>query len=213
MTNTTRQFPKTTALIVVDVQNDFITGTMAVANASTVIKPINEFAKRFETVVLTQDYHLPTHISFAQTHNLAELSVIDVPYGQQVLWAVHCVQGEWGAKLSDELAINHAQLIIRKGCRVDVDSYSAFLEADGTPTGLDGYLRQLGVEQVVVVGIATDFCVAWTAMDAVKLGYDCTVLTDLSAAIDANGSLENAISQMQQAGVKLMMVDDFIKKS
>lgn len=211
MTSTTKQFLGTTALIVVDVQNDFITGTMAVENASDIIKPINEFAKRFEMVILTQDYHLPTHISFAQTHSLAELSVIDVSYGQQVLWAVHCVQGEWGAKLSDGLDIAHARLIIRKGCRADVDSYSAFMEADGASTGLDGYLRQLGVEQVVVVGIATDFCVAWTAMDAVRLGYDCTVLMDLSVAINAGGSLKNAIGQMQQVGVKLMTVSEFIQ--
>ncbi|WFF37977.1 nicotinamidase [Moraxella nasibovis] len=208
MTNTAKQFAKKTALIVVDVQNDFITGTMAVAGASDIIKPINEFAKRFELVVLTQDYHPPKHISFASTHDLPELGVLDAPYGRQVLWADHCVQGEWGVKLSDELAINHARLIIRKGCRADVDSYSAFIEADGTPTGLDGYLRQLGVEQVVVVGIATDFCVAWTAMDAARLGYECTVVTDLSAAIDVDGSYQAAAHQMNALGVRLVELKD-----
>lgn len=208
MTNTAKQFAKTTALIVVDVQNDFITGTMAVAGASDIIKPINEFAKRFELVVLTQDYHPPKHISFASTHDLPEFGVLDTPYGRQVLWADHCVQGEWGVKLSDELAINHARLIIRKGCRADVDSYSAFIEADGTPTGLDGYLRQLGVKQVVVVGIAADFCVAWTAMDAARLGYECTVVTDLSAAIDVDGSYQAAAHQMNALGVRLVELKD-----
>ncbi|MCL1623184.1 nicotinamidase [Moraxella sp. Tifton1] len=206
------KFPKTTALIVVDLQNDFITGTMAVQKASAIITPINELSKRFETVILTQDYHPSNHVSFADTHDLPQLSVMNMPYGQQVLWAKHCVQGEWGAELSEELNITHARLIVRKGCRQDVDSYSAFIEADGKQTGLDGYLRQIGVDRVFVVGIATDFCVSWTAMDATKLGYQCVVITDASVAIDVNDSFRESLMQMQALGVTLMTIKDVLNQ-
>lgn len=193
-----------TALIVVDVQNDFITGSLAVANAKSIITPINELAKHFEQVIITQDYHPHGHISFASTHQQEVLSQIDVDYGKQTLWVNHCVQGEFGANLDDELDVRHAKLIIRKGCRQAVDSYSAFIEADGLPTGLDGYLRQLGIDTVYVVGIATDYCVAWTAIDAAKLGYDCVVVLDATVAIDHHDSLANAMMAMKQAGVSFV---------
>lgn len=193
-----------TALIVVDMQNDFISGSLAVANAEQIIAPINDFAKQFDCVILTQDYHPKNHISFADAHQKSVAEQIDTPYGKQILWPSHCVQGSFGVAFDDRLSIEHARLIIRKGGRESVDSYSAFLEADGTPTGLDGYLKQLGIDTVYIVGIAFDFCVSWTAVDAAKLGYQVVVVRDATAAIDYQGSLADAYQKMQNAGVSVL---------
>ncbi len=194
----------TTALIVVDVQNGFITGNLAVNNAERVVPIINQLAKQFEHVVMTQDYHPANHISFASNHaDKQPFDTIVLKYGEQILWPDHCIQGTDDANFHPDLDIPHAQLIIRKGHHWQVDSYSGFVEADGTMTGLDGYLKQRGIDTVYVVGIATDFCVAWTAMDAANLGYHCTVLMDATAAIDQDGSLQTAIDDMQAMGVVL----------
>jgi nicotinamidase/pyrazinamidase len=164
---------------------------------------INAMAKRFQNVILTQDWHTPGHISFASTHGKKPFETVKLPYGTQVLWPDHCVQGTEGAELAPGLAVPHAQLIIRKGHNDKVDSYSAFIEADGkTKTGLDGYLKARGVTSVYVCGLATDFCVAWTALDARKLGLNAAVIEDLCRGIDAQGSLAKAWAAMKTAGVK-----------
>lgn len=192
------------ALIVVDIQNGFTPkGHLAVANSDQIIPLVNQLAKKFQHVVLTQDWHPANHISFAENHaGKQPFDTIQLDYGTQVLWPSHCVQGTQDAELHPDLNIPHAQLIIRKGWHTEIDSYSAFLEADQkTTTGLAGYLRECGIETVYVVGIATDFCVAWTAMDAVKLGFKTYVIEDATAAIDLNGSLQQAWAAMQGLGV------------
>lgn len=192
------------ALIVVDIQNGFTpNGHLAVANSDQIIPLVNQLAEKFQHVVLTQDWHPANHISFAENHaGKQPFDTIQLDYGTQVLWPSHCVQGTQDAELHPDLNIPHAQLIIRKGWHTEIDSYSAFLEADQkTTTGLAGYLRESGIETVYVVGIATDFCVAWTAMDAVKLGFKTYVIEDATAAIDLNGSLQQAWAAMQGLGV------------
>ncbi|WP_162625966.1 bifunctional nicotinamidase/pyrazinamidase [Acinetobacter sp. MB5] len=192
------------ALIVVDIQNGFTPGGhLAVANSDQIIPLVNQLAEKFQHVVLTQDWHPANHISFAENHaGKQPFETIQLDYGTQVLWPSHCVQGTHDAELHPDLNIPHAQLIIRKGWHAEIDSYSAFLEADQkTTTGLAGYLRESGIEKVYVVGIATDFCVAWTAMDAVKLGFKTYVIEDATAAIDLNGSLQQAWAAMQGLGV------------
>lgn len=192
------------ALIVVDIQNGFTpNGHLAVANSDQIIPLVNQLAEKFQHVVLTQDWHPANHISFAENHaGKQPFDTIQLDYGTQVLWPSHCVQGTQDAELHPNLNIPHAQLIIRKGWHTEIDSYSAFLEADQkTTTGLAGYLRESGIETVYVVGIATDFCVAWTAMDAVKLGFKTYVIEDATAAIDLNGSLQQAWAAMQGLGV------------
>lgn len=199
-----------TALIVVDVQNDFCAdGALAVPDGDAVIAPINALAKRFQTIVLTQDWHPPGHASFASSHpGKAPFAVIDMSYGPQVLWPDHCVMGTRGAEFHPALHLTRAQTIIRKGYRKDVDSYSGFMEADrSTVTGLGGYLKERGVTRVVCVGLATDFCVAWTAQDARAHGLDTSVAMDACRAIDANGSLDAAIAAMTKAGVNLTTTD------
>ena len=193
------------ALIVVDIQNDFCPGgRLAVQKGDEVVPLVNELAKRFENVVLTQDWHPPGHHSFATSHPGSKpFDSIKLPYGEQVLWPDHCVQGSDGAALHKDLAVPHAQLVVRKGWRKEVDSYSAFLEADRkSRTGLEGYLNERGIKRVFVCGLATDFCVAWTALDARKLGFDCGVIEDACRAIDNAGSLEIAWREMRKAGVK-----------
>lgn len=194
-----------TALIVVDVQNGFITGNLAVLGADKIIPLINQLARQFHHVILTQDYHPANHISFFDNHvDKQPFESICLPYGEQILWPRHCVQGTADADFHQDLDITHAELIIRKGYQQAVDSYSAFVEADGTYTGLAGYLQQRGIDTLYLVGVATDYCVAWTAMDAVKLGFDCTVIQEATAAIDKDGSLQVAMRQMQQLGVKII---------
>jgi nicotinamidase/pyrazinamidase len=200
------------ALIVVDVQNDFCPGgRLAVQKGDEVVPVINELAKRFETVVLTQDWHPPGHCSFATSHPGSKpFDSIGLPYGEQVLWPDHCVQGSDGAALHKDLAVPHAQLVLRKGWRKEVDSYSAFLEADRkSRTGLEGYLEERGVKRVLVCGLATDFCVAWTALDARKLGFKAAVIEDACRAIDMQGSLAAAWERMKKAGVARVQSGDF----
>lgn len=203
----------TSALLVVDVQHGFIDGNLAVAGADLIVPTVNRLIEQFETVILTQDYHPDDHISFYQNHvGKNPFDVIDLPYGKQVLWNKHCVQGTKDADFYDALQADKAQLIIRKGYHANIDSYSAFMEADRqTMTGLAGYLRERGITEVYVVGIATDFCVAWTALDAVALGFTCTVIMDATAPIDVDGSLERAKAQMSEQGVKFALAKDFLK--
>jgi len=195
---------KQSVLIVVDVQNGFTPGgNLAVANADEIIPKINQLAQKFEHIVLTQDWHPDQHISFADNHpNKKPFETIELDYGRQVLWPKHCVQGTHDAEFHPDLNIPTAQLIIRKGCHQNIDSYSAFMEADRkTPTGLNGYLREHQINTVYIVGIATDFCVAWTAIDAAELGFDTYVIEDACKAIDLNGSLQQAWKDMSQKGV------------
>ncbi len=203
----------TSALLVVDVQHGFIDGHLAVAGADKIVPTVNRLIEQFETVILTQDYHPNDHISFYQNHaGKNPFDIIDLPYGKQVLWNKHCVQGTKDADFYDTLQADKAQLIIRKGYHANIDSYSAFMEADRqTMTGLAGYLRERGITEVYVVGIATDFCVAWTALDAVALGFTCTVIMDATAPIDVDGSLERAKAQMSEQGVKFALAKDFLK--
>ncbi|AOJ80607.1 nicotinamidase [Burkholderia savannae] len=191
-------------LLVIDVQNDFMPGgALAVARGDEVVPAINRLAARFDQVVLTQDWHPRDHVSFAANHpGVAPFSTIALPYGEQVLWPVHCVQGTQGAALHRDLDIPHARLVIRKGRDASVDSYSAFVEADRkTPTGLAGYLRELGVKRVWCCGLATDYCIAWSALDARAAGFDAAVIEDACRAIDLDGSLARAWASLAAAGV------------
>ena len=196
------------ALIVIDVQHDFLPGgSLAVKNGDQVIPVINRLTPHFGMVILTQDWHPANHISFADQHDGKQaFETIALPYGPQTLWPRHCVQSTDGAELSKDLNIPHAQLIIRKGFHQNVDSYSAFLEADRkTSTGLMGYLRERDVQHVYLCGLATDFCVAWSALDARTYGFEATVIEDASGAIDLNGSLQKAWNDMQQVGVSRVL--------
>ena len=199
-------------LIVVDVQNDFCPGgRLAVQKGDEVVPLVNALAQRFANVVLTQDWHPPGHQSFATSHpGRKPFDSIKLPYGEQVLWPDHCVQGSDGAALHKDLSVPQAQLLIRKGYNKDVDSYSAFLEADRkTRTGLEGYLEERGIKRVFVCGLATDFCVAWTALDARKLGFAAAVIEDACRAIDNQGSLAAAWEKMKKAGVMRVQSGDF----
>ncbi|WP_066802477.1 bifunctional nicotinamidase/pyrazinamidase [Moraxella oblonga] len=202
------------ALLVVDVQNGFIGGNLAVAGANNIIPTVNRLIDEFDTVILTQDYHPKDHISFYQNHDGKKpFDTIELPYGTQVLWNAHCIQGTTDADFHANLKADKAELIIRKGFHQDIDSYSAFMEADrATRTGLAGYLRERGIDTVYVVGIATDFCVAWTAMDAVAFGFDCTVITDATAPIDIDGSLDKAMADMAEVGVKFITSKDILNQ-
>jgi len=199
------------ALIVVDVQNCFVTGgTLPVAKGEDVVPVINRLAKAFDNIVLTQDWHTPGHASFASTYpGKKPFETTRLAYGTQVLWPDHCVQGTQDAALFKDLDLPKAQMIVRKGYHQNVDSYSAFLEADRkTPTGLEAYLKQRGIRRVFIVGLATDFCVAWSALDARKLGFETYVIEDATRAIDLNGSLAAAWKQMTARGVKRIQSSD-----
>jgi nicotinamidase/pyrazinamidase len=199
------------ALIVVDVQNCFVDGgTLPVKGGAEVVPVINKLAGAFANVVVTQDWHTKGHASFASTHaGQKPFSSVKLAYGNQVLWPDHCVQGTDDAALHKDLALPTAQLIIRKGHNPGVDSYSAFEEADRkTPTGLGGYLKQRGIKTVFVTGLATDFCVAWTALDARKAGFEVYVIEDATRGIDLNGSLAAAWKQMTAKGVKRIQSAD-----
>lgn len=192
-------------LLVVDVQNDFMPGgALAVPRGDEVVPVINRLAARFAHVVLTQDWHPADHSSFVAQHaGRQPFESIALPYGEQVLWPVHCVQGTAGAALHPDLHAPHAQLVVRKGYHREVDSYSAFMEADRrTPTGLAGYLRDKGVRHVICAGLATDFCVAWSALDARAAGFEVSVIEDACRAIDLNDSLELAWQALAAAGVQ-----------
>jgi nicotinamidase/pyrazinamidase len=201
------------ALIVVDVQNCFVPGgTLPVGKGDEVVPVINKLGAAFDNVVMTQDWHTPGHASFASTYpGKKPFEMTKLAYGQQVLWPDHCVQGTDDASLHKDLKIPHAQMIIRKGYHKDIDSYSAFEEADHkSSTGLAGYLKQRGIKTVFVTGLATDFCVAWTAMDARKLGFETYVIEDATRAIDLNGSLAAAWKQMAAKGVKRIQSSDIL---
>ncbi len=198
-------------LLVIDVQYGFLPGgSLAVKDGDQVVPVINRIAGGFAHVVMTQDWHTPGHISFASSHpGKKPFETIDLPYGKQVLWPDHCVQGTDDAALSRDLSIPQAELIIRKGFHHNVDSYSAFTEADGkTTTGLAAYLRARAFEQVFVAGLATDFCVAWTALDARKAGFETWVIEDACRGLDTLGSLAKAWADMTQAGVKRIQSAD-----
>ena len=196
-----------TALLVIDVQNDFCpAGALAVVGGNEIIPHINEEMAKYDCVVLTQDWHPKGHSSFATSHEGKNpLELIKMPYGDQVLWPDHCVQGSKGAEFHPDLNIEQANAIIRKGSDPRIDSYSAFFENDRkTPTGLDGYFKSLEIENINLVGLATDFCVNYSAQDAANLGYKVSVLENMCRAIDLNGSLAAAKSEMQDCGVEFI---------
>ncbi|XHF34055.1 bifunctional nicotinamidase/pyrazinamidase [Pseudomonas chlororaphis] len=202
-----------TALLVIDVQNDFIPGgQLAVPEGDLIVPLINRLAGQFKQVVIAQDWHPAGHASFASSHpGRQPYDVIQLPYGEQTLWPDHCIQGSRGAEFHSGLDLPHAQLIIRKGCNPDIDSYSAFLEADRvTTTGLAGYLKERGIDTVYMVGLALDFCVMFSALDARAAGFNAFVVLDACRAIDLNGSLATAVERMQVAGVGLIQSTEII---
>ncbi len=197
----------THALIVIDVQNDFCPGgALAVPDGDAIVPGINAIMRDFDAVILTQDWHPAGHSSFASSHEgKAPFDTVEMPYGPQVLWPDHCVQGSHGAAFHDRLATDSADLVLRKGHDPAIDSYSAFFENDQeTPTGLHGYLQLRGLGTLTLVGLATDFCVGFSAVDAARLGYDVTVRQDLCRGIDLDGSLGAALERMAQAGVQIV---------
>ena len=198
-------FDLDSVLLVIDMQYDFMPGgALAVAEGDALVPLINQLGQQFRGVVITQDWHPAGHISFASSHaGRSPFEIITLPYGPQTLWPDHCIQGSHGAQLHTGLNLPHAQLILRKGCNSHIDSYSAFLEADRqTPTGLASYLKERGVQNLFVVGLALDFCVAWSALDARAAGFTTVVIADACRAIDMNGSLDKAWQDMSAAGVK-----------
>jgi nicotinamidase/pyrazinamidase len=195
------------ALVVIDVQNDFCPGgALAVAGGDEIVPLINTLSRDFEHVVLTQDWHPAGHSSFASSHGAKKpFETIMMPYGEQTLWPDHCIQGTEGAAFHTRLEWTKAELVLRKGFRKAIDSYSAFYENDhNTPTGLAGYLGERGISQITLVGLATDYCVAYSALDAARLGFKVTVRLDCCRAIDLGGSLQRMTVRMRDAGVKLV---------
>ena len=198
---------ETDVLLIIDVQNDFCPGgSLAVPDGDAIVPLINKIARRFAHKVLTQDWHPAGHSSFASSHpGQAAFGAVRMPYGDQTLWPDHCVQGSHGAEFHPQLAVPDAELVIRKGFRPSIDSYSAFFENDKTtPTGLTGYLRERGLKRVFICGLATDFCVGFSAEDARRQGFDTAVLLDASRAIDLRGSLAQATTRLRDAGVGLI---------
>ncbi|MCU1770131.1 bifunctional nicotinamidase/pyrazinamidase [Pseudomonas sp. RSB 5.4] len=207
------QISPRTALLVIDVQNDFTPGgQLAVPEGDLIVPLINRLSGLFKQVIIAQDWHPTGHASFASSHpGRKPYDVIQLPYGEQTLWPDHCVQGTAGAEFHPKLDLPHAQLIIRKGCNPDIDSYSAFLEADRrTTTGLAGYLKERGIDTVYMVGLALDFCVMYSALDARAAGFNAFVVLDACRAIDMDGSLATAMERMQTAGVGLIQSNQLI---
>lgn len=201
------------ALLIVDIQNDFLPGgALAVQHADRVIPVINKVSPLFENIVVTQDWHPADHISFAQHHpGRQPFQTIQLDYGEQTLWPSHCVQATQGAELASDLDHERAQLIIRKGHHRMIDSYSTFLEADRrTQTGLDGYLRSRGIDHLVIGGLATDFCVFWSVLDALAYGYKVDVLEDACRGIDIDGSVAQAWEKMLAAGARVIQSDELL---
>lgn len=201
------------ALVVIDMQNDFMPGgALAVARGDEIIPVINRLARSFEHVVFAQDWHPREHVSFAANHvGRKPFDRLALAHGEQVLWPVHCVQGTTGAAFHAGLDVPHARLVLRKGYRREIDSYSAFIEADHhSTTGLAAYLRESGVTRVWCCGVATDYCVAWTALDARTAGFEAVVVDDACRAIDLDGSLERAWRDMRAAGVVRMLADEAV---
>lgn len=207
------QISPRSALLVIDVQNDFTPGgQLAVPEGDQIVPLINRLAGLFKQVIIAQDWHPAGHASFASSHpGRKPYDVIELPYGPQTLWPDHCVRATPGAEFHPELDLPHAQLVIRKGCNPDIDSYSAFLEADRTTvTGLAGYLKERGIDTVYMVGLALDFCVMFSALDARTAGFNAFVVLDACRAIDLQGSLAAATERMQLAGVGLIQSNDLI---
>lgn len=197
--------------LVVDLQHDFLPGGgLAVAGGDEIIIPINRLGRRFKHVAMTQDWHPPGHISFASSHSGANpFETIELPYGRQVLWPDHCVWDTHGAQFSPDIELPQTQLVIRKGYHDVVDSYSGFTEADRkTKTGLEGYLRERSFKRLFIAGLATDFCVSWTAIDARAAGFETFVIEDACRAIDTGGSLAQAWRDMNAAGVERIVMGD-----
>ncbi len=195
------------ALVVIDLQNDFCPGgALAVAGGDEIVPLVNDLIRGSDHVVMTQDWHPAGHSSFASSHpGHQPYQSVTMPYGEQTLWPDHCIQGSRGADFHAGLAWTKAELVIRKGFRPAIDSYSAFFENDHTtPTGLAGYLRERGIDAITLAGLATDFCVAYSALDAVKLGFSVTVRLDACRGIDLNGSLTAMTGRMREAGVTLL---------
>ena len=201
-------------LLVIDVQNDFCPGgSLAVADGDAVLGPIRRVAARFEHIVLTQDWHPAGHSSFASAHpGKIPFETIEVNYGMQTLWPDHCVQGSKGAELHPGLELTHAELILRKGFRKEIDSYSAFFENDReTPTGLGGYLEERGLTRVFLVGLAYDFCVGYSALDARRLGLEAVILGNACRAIDLGGSVARIEKEFDLAGVRVVESDEVLR--
>jgi nicotinamidase/pyrazinamidase len=195
------------ARVVIDLQNDFCPGgALAVAGGDEIVPLVNDLIRSSDHVVMTQDWHPAGHSSFASSHpGHQPYQSVTMPYGEQTLWPDHCIQGSRGADFHTGLAWTKAELVIRKGFRPAIDSYSAFFENDHTtPTGLAGYLRERGIDAITLAGLATDFCVAYSALDAVKLGFSVTVRLDACRGIDLNGSLAAMTGRMREAGVTLL---------
>lgn len=195
------------ALLVVDVQYDFCPGgSLPVPEGDTIIPLINALSARFDRVILTQDWHPPGHSSFASSYpGRQPYDTVTMPYGEQILWPDHCVQGSRGADFHEDLETDRAELIIRKGFRKEIDSYSAFFENDHeTVTGLAGYLHERGIDTLYIAGLATDFCVHWSAVDGRKLGFKVFVVEDASRGIDANGSMNRALENIRASGAELI---------
>ena len=194
------------ALIIIDMQNDFCPGgALAVTDGDKIIEPINGAQKEFDTIILTQDWHPKEHSSFASNNSAEVYSNVEMDYGSQVLWPDHCIQGSIGAEFHENLNINNSGLILRKGCNPKIDSYSAFFENDkNTTTGLEGYLVKKEIKRLYLCGLAFDYCVFYSALDAVNLGFDVFVFRDLTKAIDLNNSEKIARKTMIEKGIKLI---------
>lgn len=192
-------------LIVIDIQNDFCPGgALAVPGGDTIVPVVNKLIPHFDALIYTQDWHVPSHSSFASSHTgRSEYDTVEMDYGTQVLWPDHCVQDTKGADFHPDLLLTSAELILRKGFRREIDSYSAFFENDhATPTGLNGYLQERGSRELWVAGLATDFCVKWSVLDGIRLGYTVHVISDAVKGIDLNGSVAQAWNEMVQAGAR-----------
>ena len=200
---------ETDALLVIDMQNDFCPGgSLAVADGDTIIPAVNHLGRRFDHVVLTQDWHPEHHVSFASSHHGQQpYTSIQATYGRQTLWPDHCLQGSSGASFHPSLDLPHAELILRKGFRRAIDSYSAFVENDHkTATGLAGYLRERNLKRLFICGLAYDFCVRYSAIDGSELGFECLVIGDASRPVDLPGSVESTHSALEKAGVESISV-------
>ena len=206
----------TDALLVIDMQLDFLPGgALAVADGDAILPGINALAARFDHVILTQDWHTPNHISFASTHGLHPFTdTVQAPYGTQHLWPDHCIQGTRGADLHPDLAIPHAELILRKGFRPQIDSYSAFFENDRTtPTGLAGYLRERGFQRIIIAGLALDFCVRFSATDGIRAGFSILLVPEACRAVALPGSLEAAHADFAALQIPSATVDQLLAPS